>query len=85
MASSAVSCNSLFRGIIAFVSSEVAEPLLNSIGNGWLYTIWTIILICALFCLLVTCWKGNEWKERAAAKRAQKEADDTLNNHETEQ
>lgn len=31
--------------LAAFVASEIAQPLLNSIGNGWLYTMWTFIQV----------------------------------------
>ena len=32
---SAVACNSLIRGISAAVASQVAEPVIDAIGNGW--------------------------------------------------
>lgn len=37
-ASSAVACNSLFRGFLAAVASQISEPLIGKIGNGWYYT-----------------------------------------------
>ena len=75
MASSAVSVNSMSRGIFGFIASEVAEPLLTSIGNGWLYTIWTFLNIFALGMIVIVCFKGRRWRERADQKHAERQAD----------
>lgn len=36
--SSAVACNSLFRGGMAAAFSQAAGPIIDAIGNGWYYT-----------------------------------------------
>lgn len=73
MASTAVSCNSLFRGVTAFVASQAGEPILTSVGNGPLYTGWAILMLLAEVALIVVCFKGQQWKEKAAEKKAAKE------------
>lgn len=73
MASSAVSCNSAFRGISGFVASQSGEPLLTAIGNGLLYTIWSIILLFACLSLVMVAWKGEGWREKTAQKKEEKE------------
>jgi hypothetical protein len=73
MASTAVSCNSLFRGVTAFVASQTGEPLLTSVGNGPLYTGWAVLLLLAELALVVVCYRGQQWKEKAARKKAEKE------------
>ncbi|KAH9910482.1 major facilitator superfamily domain-containing protein [Fomitopsis serialis] len=67
--SAAVACNSLFRGTLAFVATEVAVPLQvrisDSIGDGGLYSLWGgLTFLCELLILLVW-WKGGRWRERA--------------------
>ncbi|KAI0768871.1 MFS general substrate transporter [Irpex lacteus] len=63
--SSAVACNSLFRGGLAFMSAEIAVPLQNSIGDGGLYSVWAGITLLASFALFMVIWKGAEWRQSA--------------------
>ncbi|KAJ7353399.1 vacuolar DHA amino acid exporter [Mycena albidolilacea] len=61
----AVATNSAFRGIAAFIATEVAVPLQDSVGDGWHYTIWTgLLVIVGLLVWLVT-QKGGAWREAA--------------------
>lgn len=73
MASTAVSCNSLFRGLIGFVASQAAEPILTSVGNGPLYTGWAILLLLGNVALILVCFKGHQWKEKKARKKVERE------------
>lgn len=73
MASTAVSCNSLFRGVTGFVASQAGEPILTSVGNGPLYTGWAILLLLAEVALILVCFRGHQWKEQAARKKAERE------------
>ena len=73
MASTAVSCNSLFRGLIGFAASQAGEPILTSAGNGPLYTGWAILLLIAEVALILVIYKGQQWKENTARKKAEKE------------
>ncbi|KAB8606209.1 hypothetical protein FH972_025840 [Carpinus fangiana] len=37
----AAACNSLSRGLFAFIFAEICVPVRNSIGDGGLYSLWT--------------------------------------------
>ncbi|KAF8652847.1 hypothetical protein AX16_004122 [Volvariella volvacea WC 439] len=65
---SAISTNSAFRGISGFVAVQVAVPLQDGLGDGWMYTIWTVILTISSVLILLVAFKGKEWRERAEAK-----------------
>jgi hypothetical protein len=50
--SAAVAMNSCFRGVAAFVFTEAAVPLQESLGDGGLYTLWAgILVLCELVIL----------------------------------
>ncbi|KAE8221824.1 hypothetical protein CF319_g4884 [Tilletia indica] len=68
--SSAVACNSAFRGSVAFVASEIAIYLLNAMGNGWLYTGWAIALGTTQLALFFVAFQGPRWR-RDGFKRQQ--------------
>ncbi|KAH8927156.1 MFS general substrate transporter [Atractiella rhizophila] len=64
-ASSAVACNSLFRGVFAMVASETALPLQKAIGNGWLYTIWFALTLLGEISVVWIGWMEDrriQWK-----------------------
>lgn len=63
--STAVASNSSFRGTAAFVAMEVAVPLQDSLGDGWMYTLWAGLVVIAQLMLLLVMWKGTEWREEA--------------------
>ena len=63
--SSAVATNSFFRGVAAFLFTEAAVPLQDSLGDGGLYTLWAgILALCELVILLVRL-RGGTWREAA--------------------
>ncbi|CAL1713464.1 unnamed protein product [Somion occarium] len=70
--SPAVAANSSFRGISAFVATEVAVPLQLAIGDGGLYSLWAGLMIIAELLLLLVWWKGASWREEAERKEAQR-------------
>ncbi|KAJ7270783.1 major facilitator superfamily domain-containing protein [Mycena haematopus] len=69
----AVATNSAFRGMSAFVATEIAVPLQDSVGDGWLYTIWTGLLVFVGLLVWLVVQKGGAWRE-AAEKREQEAA-----------
>ncbi|KAH8077264.1 MFS general substrate transporter [Cristinia sonorae] len=69
--SSAVACNSCFRGTFAFVAAEVAVPLQDSIGDGGMYSLWAGLTLVAEVLLLLVLWKGKSWRERAEENESQ--------------
>jgi len=66
--SSAVACNSLFRGSLAFVAAEMAVPLQDVIGDGGLYSIWGGICVVAELTLLLVMWKGGAWRRQGVER-----------------
>ena len=66
--STAVACNSCFRGSLGFVAAEIAVPLQNSIGDGGLYTVWGGLLVLASGLIWLLIRKGKEWREKDALK-----------------
>ncbi|GAA5964081.1 hypothetical protein JCM3765_000895 [Sporobolomyces pararoseus] len=61
----AVATNSVFRGTLACISSQVSEDLLNKYGNGAFYTGFAIILAIGQLALLIVSYKGQAWRERS--------------------
>ncbi|PWN41157.1 MFS general substrate transporter [Ceraceosorus guamensis] len=62
-ASGAVSCNSFFRGLTAFVASEVAGPLQDAVGDGALYTGWAVLITFGQVLITVVAFKATSWRE----------------------
>jgi hypothetical protein len=48
----AVACNSLFRGVLACAASQAAEPILDKVYNGAFYTGSSLFLIFSFLSLL---------------------------------
>ncbi|KAK7689799.1 hypothetical protein QCA50_006438 [Cerrena zonata] len=69
--SPAVATNSTFRGLSAFVATEIAVPLQLAMGDGGLYTLWAGIIVISELLLLLVWWKGRSWREQAEKKESQ--------------
>ncbi|KAI0358910.1 MFS general substrate transporter [Trametes cingulata] len=65
--SSAVATNSLFRGLFAFAAAEVAVPLQDNIGDGWMYTLWGGLMALTDVLILLVWWKGRHWREKRSS------------------
>ncbi|KAF9502098.1 vacuolar DHA amino acid exporter [Pleurotus eryngii] len=68
--STAMASNSAFRGVSAFAATEIAVPLQDAVGDGWMYTIWGIIVVATELLVLLVIWKGGKWRERAEEREA---------------
>ncbi|KAF5347001.1 hypothetical protein D9756_011026 [Leucocoprinus leucothites] len=66
----AVATNSTFRGLFAFVATEIAVPMQDNIGDGWLYTIWGLIMAISGALTLLVMWKGEAWRRRAEERES---------------
>ncbi|WVQ73955.1 hypothetical protein IAR50_003536 [Cryptococcus sp. DSM 104548] len=62
ISSSAVSCNSMLRGICGCIMSQIAAPIRNAIGDGGLYTLFAGVLALACGCNLLLIAKGEQWR-----------------------
>lgn len=60
--SSAIACNSMFRGVCACVASQVALSIRNAIGDGGLYTLFSGILVFSCLGFIVIIRKGKQWR-----------------------
>ncbi|KAF9015829.1 MFS general substrate transporter [Hymenopellis radicata] len=65
--STAVALNSFFRGVAAFLGTEIAVPIQDGLGDGWMYTIFAIALLFGSAAILLTMKKGEEWRTKAEA------------------
>lgn len=70
-ASHGIALNNFVRNIFSCVGSLVAEPLIDAIGNGWLFT---ILCIWTLASGPIVIWSmkhfADRWKQKADAKLA---------------
>lgn len=60
-AASGIALNNFLRNIFSFTGAMVAEPLMKSIGNGWLMTLlglWSVVSGCAAL------WAMGRWGEK---------------------
>ncbi|KAG1809824.1 MFS general substrate transporter [Suillus plorans] len=73
--STAVAANGSFRGLFAFVATEIAVPLQDSIGDGGLYTLWAGLMVITNCIILLVLYKGRKWRE-ASAEREKRKLDD---------
>ncbi|KAF9221509.1 MFS general substrate transporter [Gyrodon lividus] len=60
---SAVATNSSFRGTLAFISTMIAVPLQDVLGDGVLYTGFAGLLIIMELLILLVLHKGASWRE----------------------
>ncbi|KAF9184113.1 hypothetical protein BGZ51_003551 [Haplosporangium sp. Z 767] len=67
-AAAAVACNSFARGVTGAIGGFTALPMLNAMGNGWLYTFWAFMTIVGSAGLVVMVVKAKSWREKAAEK-----------------
>ncbi|KAF6759118.1 major facilitator superfamily domain-containing protein [Ephemerocybe angulata] len=72
--STAVACNSAFRGVSAFIAIEIAVPMQDKLGDGWMYTIWAGIMALNGVFIFLASWKGGEWRERSEAQESKMNA-----------
>jgi len=69
--STVVALNSVFRGVFAFVATEITVPLQDAVGDGWLYTIWAGFMLLSGLSTMFVWWKGDQWREAAEAREAE--------------
>ncbi|KIK81700.1 hypothetical protein PAXRUDRAFT_807123 [Paxillus rubicundulus Ve08.2h10] len=65
---SAVATNSSFRGTLAFISTMIAVPLQEALGDGILYTGFAGLLIVMELLILLVMYKGVSWREECEKK-----------------
>lgn len=61
--SNGVALNNFVRNIFSFAGTFLADPLINAIGNGWLFTILGIIAALSSVVILLMRRYGEQWSE----------------------
>jgi predicted MFS family arabinose efflux permease len=64
-ASAGIAINNFVRNIFSFGGAVAAEPVIDAIGNGWIFTIlgvWSIISGVVVIWLMKK--KGHVWSEK---------------------
>lgn len=62
--SSGVAVNNFIRNIFSCVGSIVASPLIDAIGNGWLFTGLGVIAWCSGLVVWAMRQYGPRWREQ---------------------
>ena len=62
--STGVALNNLIRNICSCTGALVAAPLIESIGNGWLFTILAIVSLASASSLYAFKVYGPKWRIR---------------------
>jgi len=64
-ASAGIAINNFVRNIFSFTGAVVAEPIIDAIGNGWIFTILGIWSVGSGFAVI---WlmkrRGEVWREK---------------------
>ncbi|KAL4256353.1 MFS transporter superfamily protein [Pleurotus pulmonarius] len=68
--STAMAANSAFRGMSAFLATEITVPLQDSLGDGPMYTIWGAIVLMSELLILLVYLKGGKWRKTAEEREA---------------
>ena len=67
-ASSGVAVNNFVRNIFSCIGGVVAQPLLNAIGNGWLFTALGLIAMASSVVVWAMRHYGPRWRVSMDAK-----------------
>ena len=62
-ASNGVALNNLVRNIFSFIGALAAEPGIDSIGNGWMFTTIALIALVSAGCIFALKRRGERWRE----------------------
>ncbi|KAF5390829.1 hypothetical protein D9757_004556 [Collybiopsis confluens] len=61
----AVALNSFFRCSLGFALEELAVPMQDGIGDGWMYTIIAFMLAATSLLVILVMFKGAKWRQQA--------------------
>jgi len=67
-ASSGVAVNNFVRNIFSCVGGVVAQPLMDAIGNGWLFTGLGVIAVASSVVVWAMRFYGPRWRTNMDAK-----------------
>lgn len=62
-ASNGVALNNFVRNIFSCIGGAITDPLIQAIGNGWLFTIFGIAsLVAGIFAIMAMKRFGPRWR-----------------------
>ena len=62
-ASSGVAVNNFVRNILSCVGGIVAQPLIDAIGNGWLFTLLGLLATTSSVVIWAMRYYGPRWRK----------------------
>jgi len=68
---SVVAVNALGRNLFACVGGVVAQPLIGAVGQGWLFTGLTVVVIAGSGVKWAMCRFGETWRAKLSNKLAE--------------
>lgn len=71
LVSATMAVNTLCRGILATIGTQVSNPIVGGIGEGWFWTIFSILILFAQMMILLVYKKGKGWREGGNAGAAE--------------
>ena len=66
--SEGVALNNFMRNIFSCVGSVVTAPIINGIGNGWLFTILGLVSFASSSVIFLMRVNGPKWRKTLDAK-----------------
>lgn len=68
-AATGIAVNNFVRNIFSFAGAVAAEPVINAIGDGWLFTILALVsLVTGPLCIWSMKVYGARWRDALTAK-----------------
>ena len=67
-ASNGVALSNFLRNILSFIGALAAEPGINGIGNGWVFTILAVIACVSIACIVAMRQWGEKWRKDMETK-----------------
>jgi MFS family permease len=68
--STAYASGQLARCGYSAASAAIIEPLVNAVGRGWYFTIFSLVTgLNCFWCVIISRWKGMEWRRKRSLGR----------------
>ncbi|OKL58650.1 putative MFS transporter [Talaromyces atroroseus] len=58
------------RNVLGCVGTVAASPMLNQLGNGWTFTLWSLVALASSSCIVAITKFGPRWRESMSTSRA---------------
>lgn len=81
-AGAVMAASNLTRCALGAVASAVIQMMIDKMGLGWTYVVFGVVFLLFSPMLVVQYYKGQQWRQEAAAKENRKLAQEKLNGNE---